>query len=51
MATSRPPEFLKAFEGRVLALANAHDLLTRDELADLAELTRRIVAPFAGRTN
>jgi two-component sensor histidine kinase len=41
-------EFLKAFEGRVLALANAHDLLTRDESADLAELTRRIVAPFAG---
>jgi two-component sensor histidine kinase len=41
-------EFLKAFEGRVLALANAHDLLTRDEPADLAELTRRIVAPFAG---
>jgi two-component sensor histidine kinase len=43
-----PEEFLKAFEGRVLALANAHDLLTRDESADLAELTRRIVAPFAG---
>jgi len=41
-------EFLKAFEGRVLALANAHDLLTRDESADLAELTRRIVAPFGG---
>ncbi len=41
-------EFLKAFEGRILALANAHDLLTRDESADLAELTRRIVAPFAG---
>lgn len=40
-------EFLKAFEGRVLALANAHDLLTRDEAADLAELTRRIVGPFA----
>jgi two-component sensor histidine kinase len=40
-------EFLKAFEGRVLALANAHDLLTRDESADLAELTRRIVGPFA----
>jgi two-component sensor histidine kinase len=41
-------EFMKAFEGRVLALANAHDLLTRDESADLADLTRRIVAPFAG---
>lgn len=41
-------EFLKAFEGRILALANAHDLLTRDESADLADLTRRIVAPFAG---
>jgi two-component sensor histidine kinase len=41
-------EFLKAFEGRVLALANAHDLGTRDESADLADLTRRIVAPFAG---
>jgi len=41
-------EFLKAFEGRVLALANAHDLLTRDESADLGELTRRIVAPFGG---
>jgi len=40
-------EFLKAFEGRILALANAHDLLTRDESADLAELTRRIVGPFA----
>jgi two-component sensor histidine kinase len=40
-------EFLKAFEGRILALANAHDLLTRDESADLADLTRRIVGPFA----
>ncbi len=41
-------EFLKAFEGRILALANAHDLLMRDESADLADLTRRIVAPFGG---
>ena len=40
-------DFLKAFEGRVLALANAHDLLSRDEATDLGELTRRIVAPFA----
>ena len=41
-------EFMKAFEGRVLALAAAHDLLSQDESADLAELTRRIVGPFAG---
>ena len=41
-------EFMKAFEGRVLALANAHDLLSQDEPADLAELVRRIVGPFAG---
>jgi len=41
-------EFMKAFEGRVLALAAAHDLLSQDEAADLAELTRRIVGPFAG---
>jgi two-component sensor histidine kinase len=41
-------EFMKAFEGRVLALAAAHDLLSQDEPADLAELTRRIVGPFAG---
>lgn len=41
-------EFMKAFEGRVLALANAHDLLSHEESADLAELARRIVGPFAG---
>ena len=41
-------EFMKAFEGRVLALAAAHDLLSQDETADLAELVHRIVAPFAG---
>jgi len=41
-------EFMKAFEGRVQALAAAHDLLSLDEPADLAELTRRIVGPFAG---
>jgi two-component sensor histidine kinase len=41
-------EFMKAFEGRVLALAAAHDLLSQDESADLAELARRIVGPFAG---
>ena len=40
-------EFLKAFEGRVLALAHAHDLLSRDEATDLGELTRRVVGPFA----
>jgi two-component sensor histidine kinase len=39
---------MKAFEGRVLALAAAHDLLSQDETADLAELVHRIVAPFAG---
>jgi len=39
-------EFVKAFEGRVLALAAAHDLLSQDESADLAELARRIVGPF-----
>ena len=43
-------EFTKAFEGRVLALAAAHDLLSQDEAADLAQLTRRIVGPFAGAT-
>lgn len=41
-------EFMKAFEGRVLALANAHDLLSHEDSADLAELARRIVGPFAG---
>ena len=41
-------EFMKAFEGRVLALAAAHDLLSQEESADLAELTHRIVSPFAG---
>ena len=41
-------EFMKAFEGRVLALAAADDLLSQDETADLAELVHRIVAPFAG---
>ncbi len=41
-------EFMKAFEGRVLALASAHDLLSQEEPADLAELVRRIVGPFAG---
>jgi two-component sensor histidine kinase len=39
-------EFMKAFEGRVMALAAAHDLLSQDESADLAELARRIVGPF-----
>jgi two-component sensor histidine kinase len=41
-------EFMTAFEGRVQALAAAHDLLSQDEPADLAELTRRIVGAFAG---
>jgi two-component sensor histidine kinase len=41
-------EFMKAFEGRVLALAAAHDVLSQEESADLAELTHRIVSPFAG---
>jgi two-component sensor histidine kinase len=41
-------EFMKAFEGRVLALAAAHDLLSKDDAADLADLAHRIVAPFAG---
>jgi two-component sensor histidine kinase len=41
-------EFMTAFEGRVLALAKAHDLLSQEEPADLAELVRRIVGPFAG---
>lgn len=40
-------EFMKAYEGRVLALAAAHDLLSQDEATDLAELVRRIVGPFA----
>jgi two-component sensor histidine kinase len=39
--------FMKTFEGRVLALAAAHDLLSHDEPADLAALVRRIVSPFA----
>jgi len=41
-------EFMTAFEGRVLALASAHDLLSQEEPADLAELAHRIVGPFAG---
>lgn len=41
-------EFMKAFEGRVLALAAAHDLLSQDQSADLGELVRRVVGPFAG---
>jgi len=40
-------EFMKAFEGRVLALATAHDLLSQHDSADLAELVRRVVGPFA----
>ena len=40
-------DFLRAFEGRVMALAAANDLLSTDEPADLDALVRRVVEPFA----
>jgi two-component sensor histidine kinase len=40
-------DFLKAFEGRVLALAAANDLLSAEQPVELGELVRRIVEPFA----
>ncbi|HEY9217903.1 MAG TPA: GAF domain-containing protein, partial [Phenylobacterium sp.] len=43
------PEIRQAIEGRLLALAGAHDLLTRRnwEGADLRDLIERALAPFA----
>lgn len=45
---SDPEEFQRALDGRILALSNAHDLLSTGkwELCELPELAQRAVAPF-----
>jgi two-component sensor histidine kinase len=45
-----PPAARDRFEGRLLALARAHDLLTRDSWrgADLRELARAVLEPYSG---
>jgi two-component sensor histidine kinase len=46
-------EFLRGFDGRVQAMANAHALLSRSRWqgAKLADLVRMELAPWAGRGN
>jgi PAS domain S-box-containing protein len=49
--TTGSTDFLAAFQARLLALAQAHDLLTREAWrgASLGEVIRRTLAPHAGR--
>lgn len=47
MSTSDPPEFVTAFDGRIRALVQAHDLLTSKSwlAASLEEVVERTLAP------
>lgn len=51
MAAPEPKDFLPAFDGRLRALAMAHDLLTANawQGASLKDIVARTLAPFAGR--
>ena len=48
--TDSPKQFYQGFKARLLALSNAHDLLTRGawQGASLRELLQRTLAPYAG---